>query len=71
MYRKAFKQIGRLYLSNKQEMPKLETFIVKVIQEGRVTIPKKTRDKHNINTGDFVEMEVIRRINPTKEANPS
>ena len=32
--------------------------IVKVIKEGRVTIPNKIRKKQNICTGDFVEIEV-------------
>jgi len=32
--------------------------IVKVIKEGRVTIPNKIREKLGIVTGDFVEIEV-------------
>ena len=59
--------VGRNYLTI-MKVNELETFIVKVIQEGRVTIPKKMRDKANISTGDFVEIQVVRKINATKEA---
>ena len=39
------------------------SFISKVISEGRVTIPKNLRDKEGIAEGDFVEVQVIRKIN--------
>lgn len=32
--------------------------IVKVIEDGRVTIPKKVRKEQSICTGDFVEIQV-------------
>jgi bifunctional DNA-binding transcriptional regulator/antitoxin component of YhaV-PrlF toxin-antitoxin module len=46
------------------------TFISKVIADGRVTIPKKMRKTSCINEGDFVEVQLIRKITATvpKEA---
>jgi len=42
---------------------KAESFISKVIADGRVTIPSKIREEHGIIEGDFVEVQVIRKIN--------
>lgn len=39
-----------------------QTFISKVIADGRVTIPKEMREKRGISKGDFVELQVIRKI---------
>jgi len=46
----------------------MKSFISKVIADGRVTIPKKLREKQGIEEGDFLELEVIRKINSSKEA---
>lgn len=45
----------------------MEPFISRVIADGRVTIPKDLREKENICEGDFVEVQVIRKINTSKE----
>ena len=47
-----------------------KSFITKVIADGRVTIPKEMREKKGINEGDFVEVQLIRKIvasNPRDE----
>lgn len=41
---------------------KPESFISKVIADGRVTIPKDMRKKKGIDEGDFVEVQLIRKI---------
>jgi AbrB family looped-hinge helix DNA binding protein len=41
---------------------KNQTFISKVIADGRVTIPKDMREKKGIEEGDFVEVQMIRKI---------
>ena len=41
---------------------KTQTFISKVIADGRVTIPKDLREKRGINEGDFIEVQLIRKI---------
>ena len=46
----------------------MKAFISKVIADGRVTIPKDLREKEGINEGDFVEVQVIRKINTSEEA---
>lgn len=46
---------------------KAESFISKVIADGRVTIPSKIREEHGIVEGDFVEVQVIRKINMKEE----
>jgi AbrB family looped-hinge helix DNA binding protein len=49
---------------------KPQSFISKVIADGRVTIPKEMREKKGINEGDFVEVQLIRKIDTSnsKEA---
>lgn len=42
---------------------KTKSFISRVIADGRVTIPKEQREKHEIGEGDFVEVQLIRKIN--------
>jgi AbrB family looped-hinge helix DNA binding protein len=44
-----------------------DSFISRVIADGRITIPKNIRQKKNIKEGDFVEVQLIRKIN-TEEA---
>jgi AbrB family looped-hinge helix DNA binding protein len=46
----------------------MEAFISRVIADGRVTIPKELREKEGICEGDFVEVQLIRKINMSKEA---
>ena len=46
----------------------MESFISKVIADGRVTIPKDLREEKDIREGDFVEIKLIRKITTTKEA---
>jgi AbrB family looped-hinge helix DNA binding protein len=41
---------------------KNQTFISRVIADGRVTIPKEMREKGGISEGDFVEVQLIRKI---------
>lgn len=41
---------------------KSQTFISKVIADGRVTIPKEMRKIKGIKEGDFVEVQVLRKI---------
>ena len=41
----------------------VQTFISKVIADGRITIPKNLREKYNINNGDHVEVQIMRKIN--------
>jgi AbrB family looped-hinge helix DNA binding protein len=41
---------------------KTQSFISKVIADGRVTIPKEMREKGGISEGDFVEVQLIRKI---------
>lgn len=38
-------------------------FISRVIADGRVTIPRKMRKKLGIVEGDFVEVQILRKIN--------
>jgi len=45
-----------------------QTFISKVIADGRLTIPKDLREKKDIHEGDFVEVQLIRKIVTKKEA---
>lgn len=42
---------------------KTEPFISRVIADGRVTIPKSLREEQDIGEGDFVEVQLIRKIN--------
>lgn len=42
-----------------------ESFITKVIEAYRITIPKKIREKLSISEGDLVEAIVIRKIEKT------
>jgi AbrB family looped-hinge helix DNA binding protein len=44
---------------------KSQCFISKVIADGRLTIPKELREKKGIEEGDFVEVQLIRKIGPT------
>jgi len=37
--------------------------IVRVIAGGRVTLPKEVREKLDLVEGDFVEIQVIRKLN--------
>lgn len=46
----------------------MATHILKVIAGGRVTLPKEVRKKENLVEGDFVEIQVVRKIKPTKES---
>ena len=39
------------------------SFISRVIADGRVTIPKNLRETHEINEGDFVEVQILRKVN--------
>ena len=41
----------------------MEKHILKVINDGRITIPKETRERLDINEGDHVEVVVLRKIN--------
>ena len=45
----------------------MEPFISRVIGDGRITIPKKLREKQGISEGDFVEVQVIRKIDTHNE----
>jgi len=47
----------------------MKSFISKVIADGRLTIPKDLREKEHISEGDFLEVQLIRKIQPTN--NPS
>lgn len=47
---------------------KTKPFISKVIADGRVTIPKDIREEQHIEEGDFVEVQLIRKINAAKGA---
>lgn len=40
-----------------------QSFISRVIADGRVTLPKTLRKEHEIHEGDFVEVQLIRKIN--------
>jgi AbrB family looped-hinge helix DNA binding protein len=42
-----------------------ESFITKVIEAYRITIPKKIREKLQLQEGDLVEAVVIRKIEKT------
>ena len=42
---------------------KTQPFISRVIADGRVTFPKSLREQHDIGEGDFVEVQLIRKIN--------
>jgi len=46
----------------------LKPFISRVIADGRITLPKDLREEQRIQEGDFVEVQVIRKIesNPTE-----
>jgi len=39
-----------------------ETFITKIIEAYRITIPKRIREKLQLQEGDFIEVAVIRKI---------
>jgi bifunctional DNA-binding transcriptional regulator/antitoxin component of YhaV-PrlF toxin-antitoxin module len=39
-----------------------ETFISRVINSGRVTLPKNLRKKYEIKAGEFVEVQFLRKI---------
>ena len=41
---------------------KNQSFISKVIADGRVTIPKEMREEKGISEGDYVEIRFIRKI---------
>jgi len=43
-------------------------FISKVIADGRITIPKEMRETKSIAEGDFVEVQLVRKIATKKEA---
>lgn len=43
----------------------MQSFISKVIADGRLTIPKDLREKEGIREGDFLEVQVLRKIQPT------
>lgn len=45
-----------------------QNFISKVIANGRITIPKGTRENKGISEGDYVEVQLVRKIAPQKEA---
>jgi len=40
-------------------------FISKVIADFRVTIPKDQREEFDIQEGDHVEIQIVRKINTT------
>ena len=42
---------------------KTQPFISRVIADGRVTIPKNLREEYGIGEGDFVEVQLIRKVN--------
>ncbi len=42
----------------------MKSVILKVIADGRVTLPKEWREQESVKEGDFVEIQVIRKINP-------
>lgn len=44
----------------------MKSVILKVIADGRVTLPKELREQADIKEGDFIEIQVLRKIN-TKE----
>ena len=44
-----------------------QSFISKVIADGRVTIPKDMRKKRGIDEGDFVEVRLIRKISASEQ----
>ena len=48
----------------------MKSFISKVIADGRVTIPKKHREKLDIADGDFVEVQLIQKIQIKRRGNP-
>jgi AbrB family looped-hinge helix DNA binding protein len=55
------------YVTNAEEKHlKPESFISKVIADGRVTIPKDMRKKKGIDEGDFVEVQLVRKISPSE-----
>jgi len=41
----------------------MKPVILRVIDGGRITIPKGLRKKQNIREGDFVEVESIKKVN--------
>lgn len=49
-------------------LEKTKTFISRVIADGRVTIPMELRKDQGIKEGDFVELQITRIINASKEA---
>ena len=52
-----------IYVTNAEKKKlKNQTFISKVIADGRVTIPKEMRKQKGIDEGDFVEVQLIRKI---------
>jgi len=44
-----------------------QNFISKVIADGRITIPKEMRETKDIAEGDFVEVQLVRKIATKKE----
>jgi len=42
-----------------------ESFITKIIDSNRITIPKKIREKMQLKEGDMVEAVIIRKIEKT------
>lgn len=40
----------------------MKSFIAKVIEAYRITIPKETREKLDLKEGDYVEVTVLRKI---------
>ena len=44
-----------------------ETFITKIIEGWRITIPKQIREKLGLTMDDFVEVQVIRKISKTNK----
>jgi bifunctional DNA-binding transcriptional regulator/antitoxin component of YhaV-PrlF toxin-antitoxin module len=40
----------------------LERFVAKVLQDGKVTIPKRLRYLHGIEAGDYVRLDLVEVI---------
>jgi len=56
-----------IYVTNAEEKHlKPESFISKVIADGRITLPKDMRDQKHIDEGDFVEVQLIRKISASE-----
>jgi AbrB family looped-hinge helix DNA binding protein len=57
-----------IYVTNaEKEKLNNQSFISKVIADGRVTIPKDMRKKRGIDEGDFVEVRLIRKISASEQ----